>query len=719
MQRAMPQWRIENDIKVPNISISNPVPGLFSRPPPSTIVSSTRAAPPTSPAPIPGRRRPTSPPSQVTSSRTNTLTREVLPGASPAFIPTADNPASFDLDSYSHRTSLLSNSSGIDSSRHDPILIPDEVHIVIPSHSQEQGQVQDPELSALDILPPIAAVEVTTANVEIVSPTPLMSIQVLPIIPDIDLSIPAHQVSLPPSRPASRVDTTGVTGISQGRVRTLVEKFGSDQGPDFGKPYMSQQRASSTGVLGQGQNHSVDTRPGSTGHQRSDLSSRRREGSMLRPIDGNWRRGVILDGERTTEHTLSDSPGTETFIGGFFIRDRQTPQRSGTPREQSGSGGAPPGSALGLDKTFSPSKAPVPPPKPRSTSVPLIKPPTPGPQTRLTTPAPHTKSDKAESRSKTPIPVPPSKSTTPKPPSKSTTPIPKSDRATPDPTSSTHRATDYNPAEPVRPMPGLKSPSTEPDSIFGGPRLHAYASGNYDTNEYDMDDVPPPKYESPVNTQGEGLGETSGRQEEVAEDGAQQVVTGDNTGEAGGIDVQEAGDGTQGGGETSQGAGEHTQGGGQNTTRLLENASEKMGNNQEQEVNKPEEKKVDQGGGDDNQGAVNDSQVTDNVTQVADEPETTSVAGGHTEGADGHTEVNQSSKPEPTLRTPAQKEAEIHRTAFLRKEVTRLEASKLVSGEVGLPGIQARVDALKERIVRTNFTGAFVFSSTLTDAYPE
>jgi hypothetical protein len=276
-------------------------------------------------------------------------------------------------------------------------------------------------------------------------------------------------------------------------------------------------------------------------------------------------------------------------------------------------------------------------------------------------------------------------------------------------------------------MPGLKSPSTEPDSIFGGPRLHAYASGNYDTNEYDMDDVPPPKYESPVNTQGEGLGETNGRQEEAAEDSAQ--VTDENTGEVGDIGVQEAGD-AQGGGETSQGAGEHTQGGGQNTTKLPENASEKMGDNQEQDVNKPEEKKDEQGG-DDNRGTVNDSQATDKVIQVADKPESTSVAGGDTEGADGHTEVNQpkasslapasepSSKPEPILLTPEQKEAETHRAAFLRKEVTRLEASKLVSDGAGLPRIQARVDALKERIVRTNFTGAFVFSSTLSDTYTE
>ncbi|KAG1739258.1 hypothetical protein EDB19DRAFT_848946 [Suillus lakei] len=87
MRRAMPRWRIENDINVPNISISNPVPGLFSRPPASSIVSSTRAAPPASPAPILQRRSPLGSPSgQATSSVTNTLTREVFLGPSPALI---------------------------------------------------------------------------------------------------------------------------------------------------------------------------------------------------------------------------------------------------------------------------------------------------------------------------------------------------------------------------------------------------------------------------------------------------------------------------------------------------------------------------------------------------------------------------------------------------------------------------------------------------------
>ena len=141
----MPQWRIENDINVPNISISNPVPGLFSRPTPSTIASSTRAAPPTSPALIPERRpQSNTATSQVTSSDINTLTREVIPGPSPALFPTANHPASFDSDPYSQRTSLLSNSTDIDPSRLDSIPIPDDlgVHIAQSSHSQEQEQVQ-------------------------------------------------------------------------------------------------------------------------------------------------------------------------------------------------------------------------------------------------------------------------------------------------------------------------------------------------------------------------------------------------------------------------------------------------------------------------------------------------------------------------------------------------------------------------------------------------
>jgi len=93
-------------------------------------------------------------------------------------------------------------------------------------------------------------------------------------------------------------------------------------------------------------------------------------------------------------------------------------------------------------------------------------------------------------------------------------------------------------------MPGLKSPSTAPDSIFSdafgggaasfdsGTRRRAYASGDFETAEHDIDDPPPPfkEFESPVNVQGECLG---GRQEGAAEGDGQHVVADENTGEVG------------------------------------------------------------------------------------------------------------------------------------------------------------------------------------------
>ena len=140
-------------------------------------------------------------------------------------------------------------------------------------------------------------------------------------------------------------------------------------------------------------------------------------------------------------------------------------QRSGTPRDQFGPARA--NSALGLTTTLPLFNASAPPPKPKSSaSVPYIKPPTPAPQTRLTTPALYPSSEKPALRSKTPTPAPPSKITTPK------SGCPTADPSTTNRTSAAP-PTDYNPAEPVRPMPGLKSPSTEPDSIFGG----AFGSG--------------------------------------------------------------------------------------------------------------------------------------------------------------------------------------------------------------------------------------------------
>lgn len=71
-------------------------------------------------------------------------------------------------------------------------------------------------------------------------------------------------------------------------------------------------------------------------------------------------------------------------------------------------------------------------------------------------------------------------------------------------------------------------------------------------------------------------------------------------------------------------------------------------------------------------------------------------------------------KPEPTVLTPTQKEAETHRHAFLLKEVTRLEElrtrEKLDSpGDQGPSKIQDRLSAVKARMTRITFAGAFMF----------
>ena len=202
-------------------------------------------------------------------------------------------------------------------------------------------------------------------------------------------------------------------------------------------------------------------------------------------------------------------------------------------------------------------------------------------------------------------------------------------------------------------MPGLESPSTELHSIFGGgvfdggaapfdsTRHRAYASGDFDTAEHDIDDPPPPfkEFESPVNVQGEGLG---GKQEGAAEGDGQHVVTDENTEEVGDVGVQET-DGAQGGGETSQDAGEHTQSPGENTAEVEKDAGQNLGGVQEQEESKEEETKSNQGAGGGNQGAgggnqgagggnqgaENDSQDTGKAAEVAGEG--ASVTGGDTQ----------------------------------------------------------------------------------------
>ena len=71
-------------------------------------------------------------------------------------------------------------------------------------------------------------------------------------------------------------------------------------------------------------------------------------------------------------------------------------------------------------------------------------------------------------------------------------------------------------------------------------------------------------------------------------------------------------------------------------------------------------------------------------------------------------------KSTPMTLTPEQTEAEATRAAFLRETISQLEKSSLEAQEADLHKIQARVDLLKERIARTNFTGVFMIHGRLS-----
>lgn len=730
MMRSMPRWRIENDIQVPNITISNPVPGFLSRTPASSIVSSTRAAPPASPAPILQRRSTSgSPSSQVSPSVTNTLTREVLLGPSPALIHIdvdPDFPPSFNPDSPSHRPSLLSNSSDSDPSRHDPIPIPDDdrVHTAVPSH------MQDPDLSVLDFTPPVAAFEITATS-EIISPTPRAHMRTLPPIPDSEFDLSAHAPPVLPleSRPASRVRnllSTLSAGIWSQNTRTGIGEVDQDQGPDLGKVRAPpHQRASSAGVLGQAQIQPTSgNQPNSTGHQASS----------------KWEHSRLRHPEQII---LSDGAAG---IGGFAIRaGGQMPQRSGTPQAHSGSDGVRTSSALGLSTPLFPSQTPATLPNPTPATLPNTAPAS-APQTKppplrskQTTPTlqPNLESSKAEPLSTTPAPALPSKTSTPAPLSRNHTPMPPSKTSTPKPKSrctspgltstSVRNPTDYDPANPIRPMPGLKSPATEPDPIFpGAGACDGSATGDFnvlDTSGVDIDNDPPPPFKefaSPVHLRGVNFGvgvdDGKGPGEQVAkgsrgegakggaeEAGLEEVATGEgaiinqNIGDVNDVGGQKADEGTNENTETSQDTGDHTQGTGKNTP---ERVREKVENNQAQGTSK-QDGDGNQGAGEGIQGAGRDNRVTGEDTKFASGD--THIAGGNTEDADP------SFKPEPTPLTEEQREAETNRVAFLLKEVDRLEASrnKLKSSNVqGLSEIQARLDLITGRIAKTDFADA-------------
>lgn len=769
MRRSAPRWRIENDIQVPNISISNPVPGFLSRPS-STIVSSTRAAPPASPAQTLQRRSTLgSPSSQGTPSVTNTLTREVLLGPSPALIHIDVDPGlphSFNLDPPSHLPSLLSSSSDSGSSRHDPIPVPDNdrVHTAVPSqmqrHDQEQEQEQEqeqgPDLSVLNLTPPVAALE-TTTTFEIISPTPRAHIGILPHIPDseIDLSIHAPPVPLPESSSTYRVGnllSTCSVGISSQNARTSVGEVGPGRGPNFGNARTpSHQRASSAGVLGQTQNQpTFGNQPNSTGYQ----------------PNSRWQHSMLRHSE---QDILSDGAAG---IGGFVIHaGGPMPQHSGTPRAHSGNDGVRMSSARGsstplsLSKTLAtlpnPAPATLPNPVPVTlpnpvpvtlpntapatlsntapdtlsntapASAPQTKPPTLAPLTRQTTPTlrSNLRSGNAELRSTTPAPALPSKTPTPAPlsrtptpmePSKTPTPKPKSRCTSPGLTSTSVRNTDYDPANPIRPM--LTSPSTEPDSIFPG----AGARNESTTGEFNpldtgdtYDDPPPPfkEFESPVHPRGanfgagvddrKGLGKQvaggSGDEGATAEGDAkgegldgvakgegEVAITNTNIGDVDNMGGQGSGEGAKETIETSQDVGCHARGA--DIPNREDGAREKQKDSQEQEKSGQN--------GEDNRGVIDNNQATCEDANLASGD--TQIAGDETQ------DIDSALKPEPTPLTPAQKEAETHRGTFLLKEVGRLEQSRTrekldSSDEQGSSEIQARLSAVKARISRIIF----------------
>lgn len=723
MRRSMPRWRIENDIQVPKLSIANPVPGLLSRPPSSTIVSSTRAAPPASPAPILQRRSTSSSLSgQVTPSMTNILTREVLPGPSPALIHIdvdPDVPPFFNPDSSSHRPPLLSNDSDSDPSLRDPIPIQDgnRVHTAVPSHMQEQEQE---DLSVLNITPSVAAFE-------IISPTPRARIGALPHISDSEIDLSVHAPPVPPLelRPTSRVRSLISAfggGILSQSARTDVGEVGLDRGPDFcNVRAQSHQRASSAGMVGQAP--TSGNQSNLTGHQASS----------------KWENSRLRHPEQTI---LSDGAAG---IGGFAIQaSRQMPQHSGTPQAHSGSNGVRASSALGLSAPLSPSNTSAALPNTAPASAPQTKPPTPTPLARQTTPnlQPNlTSSNAAEPRSTTPAPALPSKAPTPAPLSRTRTPIPPSKVPTPKPSksrctspdltsTSVRNPTDYDPANPIRPM--LKSPPTEPDSIFpdAGACNRSQAAGQFDpldTSGVDTYDDPPPpfkEFESPVHPReanfGAGVDDRKGAGEQAAKGGecaaaelpaagdrtegewqegavngeVQEAITTDRTGDVDDVGGQKVDDDTKEKTTTSQDAGDCTQGTGKN---IPERARETVDNSQEQGTSK-QDGEGDQGAGEGIQGAGGDIQVTGEDAKFTSGD--THVVGGNTEDA------NPSLRSEPTPLTQEQREAETNRVAFLLKQVARLEAlqKKLKPSNIqGLSDIQARLDLIRGRIGKTSF----------------
>lgn len=306
IRKVIPRWKIKNDLRVPKISLKNPVPGLFFRPPPSSVASSTRAAPPASPVPLPTHKRRTPPgtyPGHSALSETNTdvsRLREVLPGPSPALIPTAADPAyrspPFDLQSQPISS--------------DPIMNPDDnwVHV-----------------SDIDVPPLTFEVGIQTTN--IASPSPYTRITSLPRIPnsDMDEPIPAHQVPLPESRPASVVGSV-LSLFGARRVLSLArgDKATSDVGVDS-----TQHRAISDGqrpALGSAAGPAYN-QPSTIGHHRIGSGP---GPSMLRHADDDDDDESVMRGARTEPMFGGKSEsllgaGEAAFVGGLAVELRDGP----------------------------------------------------------------------------------------------------------------------------------------------------------------------------------------------------------------------------------------------------------------------------------------------------------------------------------------------------------------------------------------------------------
>jgi hypothetical protein len=271
-------------------------------------------------------------------------------------------------------------------------------------------------------------------------------------------------------------------------------------------------------------------------------------------------------------------------------------------------------------------------------------------------------------------------------------------------------------------MPGLKSPSTEPDSIFPGVGARdESATGVFNPLETgdNYDDPPPPfkEFESPVHPHGANFGagadNRKGPGEQVAEgsrdEGAtaegdakregqgevakgegEEAITNTNIGDVDDVGGQDSGGGTKKTIETSQDVGDHTRGA--DSLDREDGAPKKWKDSQEQEKSEQD--------GEGNKGAVDDSQaVCEDANPASGD---TQIAGDETQNIDS------TLKPEPTPLTPAQKEAETHRNAFLLKEMARLEEScaqeKLDSSDEQDPSeIQGRLNAVKARISRIIF----------------